>query len=660
MDEAGIAGPGRDALRQLLHDLRSQSVVVSGFADMLLGQADLLSAAQRHDRLEVIARNARRLTEVVDAWGDRDSPVAAEPPRPATAVGTAAAGSLGDGEVLLIVEDNDDHHELLVGMLRSAMPTARTVRATCLVDAQLVAVEQSPTCCLVDLSLPDAHGLEAITGLRSLVATLPIIVVTATKDERLGMDAVRHGAQDYLVKGRFDGDALRRAITYAVERGRLEATLAHQALYDGLTKLPNRVHFVERLERVLARMDRDPRTVAVFFLDLDGFKDVNDILGHDVGDRLLQAVAERLAATVRRTDTVARLGGDEFTILAEGLNDRADAARLADQLLSVFTAPFPLDETDQFLSASIGVAFATSGSDAAVLLRDADTAMYRAKENGRARSELFDDRLRTRVLERFEIEQGLRVAIPKGELDLHYQQQVDLRTGRAFGAEALLRWQHPKLGFLLPDKFLRVAEDSRLIVPMGRWVLERACADALAWAPTDEGVEPEVWVNVSPHQLERPDFTAVIESTLEATGLDPRRLGIEITETCLVPDACAAALVLGSIRAMGVRVAIDDFGTGYSSLRWLQRLPVDVLKLDQSFVSELGTPDGRTAIVESVITLAHGLGLKVIAEGVETEAQRRILMELGCDEGQGYYFARPRPRARLWDETAHSSDVSVG
>jgi diguanylate cyclase (GGDEF)-like protein/PAS domain S-box-containing protein len=420
-----------------------------------------------------------------------------------------------------------------------------------------------------------------------------------------------------------------------------EEDLAQQALHDPLTGLANRALLMDHLGVALERARRRSFAPAVLFLDLDRFKVVNDSLGHRAGDELLTGVADRLVALLRGGDVVARLGGDEFVILLEEVRDAEDAAEVAHRILRAVRDPFPLDGEEVFVTASIGIAVADPSSTPDDLLRDADAAMYRAKALGRDRVELFDAALREEATARLQLETSLRRALESGELAVFYQPEVDLLTGEVVGAEALVRWRHPTSGLLEATSFIELAEETGLILDIGAWVLGEACRQAAAWRTVQATRLPMVRVNLSARQILQPDLLAMVVAALETSGLPASALCLEITETALMADAAAGLDVLSSLRALGVQLAIDDFGTGYSSLARLKRFPVDVLKIDRSFVDGLGTDPDDTAIVTAIVGLADALGLTVTAEGVETVEQRDELVRLGCLRAQGFLFARP-------------------
>ncbi len=413
----------------------------------------------------------------------------------------------------------------------------------------------------------------------------------------------------------------------------------HLAYHDGLTALPNRALFMTRLTTALTQAMRHRYKVAVLFLDLDRFKEINDSLGHSAGDTLLKSAAQRIRTSVRESDTVARFGGDEFTILIPIIGRVEDAGRIAANIIEALREPIRIGDRDIVVTTSVGIAiYPLDGEDAETLVRNADTAMYGAKQQGRDAYRLYAAAMNSRSLERLELENRLRMALRNNELTLYYQPLMDLRQGGVFGLEALIRWNHPELGLLLPDKFIATAEVSGLIVPIGKWVLREACKQARGWL--NRGLDLIVSVNLSPRQFAQPDLVFQVQSALAEAGLPAGNLELEITESSAMHDVDQTIRVLRELKRLGVRISIDDFGTGYSSLSYLKNFPVDTLKLDQSFVRDITEPqDG--AIASGIISMAHNLSLLVLAEGVETEGQLNFLRRNNCDRLQGYLFSVP-------------------
>jgi diguanylate cyclase (GGDEF)-like protein/PAS domain S-box-containing protein len=422
----------------------------------------------------------------------------------------------------------------------------------------------------------------------------------------------------------------------------LTAKMRHQAQHDFLTNLPSRVLLNDRVSLAIALARRSKAYPVLLFLDLDKFKHINDSLGHGVGDQLLQAVAGRLRACVRTSDTVSRYGGDEFVILLADERHPQDAALTAGKILHALAMPFLIEEHEVHTSTSIGIGvFPFDGMDAATLIKNADTAMYHAKERGRNNYQFFHQAMNQRAVERQLIESNLRRALEQGEFTLHYQPKVDLQNHRITGVEALLRWMHPEWGLVQPERFIAIAEECGLIVPIGRWVLREACLQAVRWREAGiPGVS--IAVNVSAVEFRQRDFFDQALAIIEETGADPDRVQLELTETVLMRDVATSADLLARFKTVGVKIAVDDFGTGYSSLSYLSQFPIDVLKIDQSFVRAIDGPAGKNgAIVGAVIDMGRNLHQRVIAEGVEDEEQLAFLKAHDCDEAQGYLFSRP-------------------
>ena len=432
----------------------------------------------------------------------------------------------------------------------------------------------------------------------------------------------------------------------AIEQRQLTDQLAYQAHHDALTGLPNRLLFQERLRQSILQARRAGSMVALLYFDLDRFKLINDTLGHASGDTVLTRVASRLRSSLRETDTLARMSGDEFTVIAPGLKNPQHASLIAETVLKSLREPFELERQEFYVTASVGISiYPRDAMDAETLQRNADNAMYRAKSLGKNRFEYFiPDVNRAVATQRLEMETCLRRALDRGEFALHYQPQFDVKSGKLVGQEALLRWAHPKLGDVAPDQFIPIAEENGLIIPIGTWVLQEACRQTAAWR---QGGHPlkGISVNVSAVQFNRPDFVKTISEVLSGAGLDAKYLEIELTESLVIRDVLESARKMAELRALGVQISVDDFGAGYSSLSYLQRLPIDVLKLDRSFVEEFKNSTGNSSLVEGIVSLAHRLGIRVTAEGIETEEQLDLVHRSGCDKVQGFLLGRPSPAA---------------
>ena len=438
------------------------------------------------------------------------------------------------------------------------------------------------------------------------------------------------------------------AVRDVTDRGQAADALVHQATHDALTGLPNRALFMDRLEHALARARRSQATLAVTFLDLDHFKLVNDTSGHETGDMVLVALTPRLSGALRPSDTIARFGGDEFVVLCEDLSSQQDAIQIAQRIVDACNQPLQIGACEYLVSVSAGVAIVDDPASApADVLRDADAAMYRAKAIGRGRVEVFDERMRARLIERTTIESGLRQALERGELRVHYQPVVSLARNEIVAAEALLRWQHPVRGLLEPATFLDVAERSGLVVPIGAWLTEEACRQAVRWRDAHPERPVHVLVNVSSRELVRADLASLVTSVLRSSGLPAGLLGVEIKESMLLDDEQAAARALRELKAIGVRLLLDDFGGGFSSLGQLRRFMIDALKIDHAYVDGLGRDPVAGAIVGAVLSIANALDVGVTAKGVETREQLSRLRAHGCPFAQGYLFARPGPAAAL-------------
>jgi diguanylate cyclase (GGDEF)-like protein/PAS domain S-box-containing protein len=690
---------------------------------------------------------------------------------------------------ILLIEDNPGDARLIREMLdeQGSQRIDLTV-VECMKDAEKHLAENSVDIILLDLGLPDAQGLEAVSRAHAAAPHVPLVVLSGLSDESLAVQTLQQGAQDYLLKGPFEPrDVLLRALRYAVERKIIEeklfdekeraqvtldcigdavictdvegnitflnlvaerltgwslieaagkpmaeafqivnaitrqttpnpmeksvvqnragklpancilirrdghevfiedsvapihdragnvtgsvlvfrdvsaahalaAQIAHLAEHDSLTDLPNRLLLNDRLEQAIAMAARLNDKIAVLFLDLDGFKHINDSLGHPIGDKLLQSVAARLRDCVRAPDTISRQGGDEFVVLLRTLHTPEDAIVATNRILKSVAIPHFIDRRELHVTTSIGVSlYPGDGKDAETLIKNADTAMYQAKESGRHGYKFFRPEMNVRAVERQSIEQDLRNALEREEFSLHYQPKIDLKTGEISGLEALIRWNHPVRGMVPPLQFIPIAEDCGLILPIGAWVLREACMQARAWADSDL---PRITmaVNVSAVQFRNESFLEQMFATIRETGMDPRFLEVEITESVLMKHAELATTILHALRDKGVRVSVDDFGTGYSSLSYLRKFPLDALKIDQSFVRQITPKPEDAGIVSAIISMGQGLNLRVIAEGVETAEDLAFLKAHNCDEAQGYLFSRPLPAKELmsWQESYRS------
>jgi diguanylate cyclase (GGDEF)-like protein len=540
---------------------------------------------------------------------------------------------------VLVVEDNARYAGLIEHMLGSDFAVER---AATLGDA-VAALQHGGRygCILLDLLLPGTDRLDAVEAIRSLAPDCPIVVLTGMEDGGLALEAMKTGVQDYLYKGDIEPETLRRSVLYAMERKR--AQLAHEALHDPLTGLPNRTLFRDRCLQALSGIGRTTSGIGVLFVDLDGFKQVNDSLGHAAGDRLLLEVADRIRHALRAGDTVSRFGGDEFTVLGATLDNRHDASLLAQRVTQALGAPFTIADREVSFTCSIGIAFTFDrDTDPDALIHDADLAMYRAKERGGACYEVFGQSLRARTVKRRELAAELRAALDEEQLRVAYQPQVELATGRMSGLEALARWQHPERGLVAAGEFIRVAEDTGMIHELGRWVLSRACRDYAGWRAAG-ALEDEVGlaVNLSPRQLAHGDVVDATAAALAETGINPRRLCLEVTEGAVVSNGVRAGSVLKRLKSLGVCIAIDDFGVGYASLGYLERFPIDMLKIDRSLVDGVASEARKQRVVATVMALAETLGLTVVAEGIELPEDAQELIALGCTYGQGFLYARP-------------------
>jgi diguanylate cyclase (GGDEF)-like protein len=585
---------------------------------------------------------------------------------------------------ILVVDDVPDNLRVL-----STTLTERGYQVRCAKNgamALLTTQKEPPNLILLDIKMPEMDGYQVCEKLKADKATLdiPIIFLSAFDDALDKVKAFAVGGADYITKpfqieelvvrvqhqlalqaAKFEISQLNAELEQKVQHrtAQLEVVISQlnqeiaghqqtqsqlmtQALHDALTGLPNRTLFMEHLQKSLQRCHRiENHLFAVLFIDLDRFKVINDSWGHTVGDQLLIGVAQILKQCTREIDTVARLSGDEFALLLNDLESLQDAIKVAERLLGTLISPIHLANHTVFSGASIGIVFgSTSYHNGMELLRDADIAMYRAKALGKGRYAIFDQEMYAQTIHLSQVETDLRYALERQEFLLYYQPITCLKTKQILGFEALLRWQHPTRGLIFPDQFITIAEDSGLIIPIGEWVLQEACQQLYNWHLQFPNVEPlSISVNLSIKQIKQYNFLSTLDQILTDTGLQGEHLRLELTESMLMDQSEKTMKLLSSIKDRKVQFSIDDFGTGYSSLSYLHHFPIDTLKIDRSFVNQINAEGNHDEIVKTIITLAHSLGMKAIAEGVETEHQSTHLKNLSCEAAQGYFFSKPIP-----------------
>lgn len=562
----------------------------------------------------------------------------------------------------LLVEDDPGDTMLLRRYLARSITTRFEVNvATRLAEAVERLGEETFDVVVLDLSLPDSHGLQTLSRIREAAPDTALVVMTGLDDEELALATANEGAHGYMAKGEASTASLVRHLRLAIERHRmvheLEAARTHAsqlAERDPLTGLANRLLLEQELSSTIESARQSGRSMAAMMIDLDHFKRINDTFGHPAGDYVLRKVAKRLRENVRVTDSVARLGGDEFVVVLQTLSCETDAAQVAETLRSVIAKPIAHLDSSYHTGCSIGIAtFPSSGQDPGSLLKAADLALYHAKRAGRGVFRFYTESMRKEVVRRTELEANLSAALETGEFVLHYQPIVDLASDRIVGAEALLRWHHG--GQLVPPAdFLPVAEETGMIVPIGEWVMVEACRQAAEWT---RGVDDDFYVavNLSPSQLRLGDVWSNVLAALESSGLAASRLQLEITESSLVDESGETREALGQIRGLGVRIAIDDFGTGYSCLAYLKRLPLDAIKIDRAFVAGLPDELSDAKLTATIVTMANGFGAETIAEGIERVDQVDFLREVGCPKAQGFLFSPPVPPESIAVLRAHSS-----
>lgn len=548
---------------------------------------------------------------------------------------------------LLMVEDNPDDEALVLRAIRKGGFNVEHVRVENSEDLITALSKEDWDIVLSDYQMPEFNGLAALKVVKERQKDLPFIIVSGTIGEEVAVEAMRGGAQDYLMKDNLTRlvPAIRRELNDSDERQALrvaQQTLRHQAYHDVLTGLPNRWLLRDRIEQAIAYAKKNTQQLGVLFLDLDRFKNLNDSLGHLVGDHLLRAVAQRLSSKLSERDTLARLGGDDFVILISEVESESNLKNIARNISNLFKEPFVLDDKEVYVDSSIGIAhFPSNGGNVDVLIKNAEAAMYFAKDPAQDSIQFASEEIQAATMYRFSIENELRSAIKESELNVYYQPQFSLIDGKITGVEALVRWQHPVHGFTPPDKFIPVAEETGLIIQLGEWVLRQVARDFAVMK--EAGCAPKrVAVNLSARQLYHPETLNTLHDAISGSSL-VHALEVEITESGIMQNPEKAVSNLNAIQGMGIGISIDDFGTGYSSLAYLKRFPIDTLKIDRSFVRDITIDKDDATIVKTILAMASALNLCVIAEGIETQEQFEYLADLKCDEGQGFMFARPMP-----------------
>ena len=541
---------------------------------------------------------------------------------------------------ILLVEDDSDDAEFLRLSLGQRDDSVSVTHAKLLSEAVAALDSDRFDVVLLDLNLPDGRGAECVSKIQQAENLLPIVVLSGHGDEDYAVEILNSGVQDYLVKWEGDGRTILRAIRYAIERKRAEAKVNYLARYDSLTRIPNRTYFCDQLAQATTRAVRRGRTMAMLLLDLDRFKTVNETLGHEAGDALLREVVQRLTGCIREGDLLGRLGGDEFAVLLEDVEGPQIEA-LARTIGDAFKTPFNVGGRQVSVTASAGITVCPAdGNDPVALLNNADIAMYRAKEQGRNTVKFFASSMHDEILSYHRLDTDLKNALAREQFKLVYQPQIRLADHRIEAVEALLRWHHPERGILEPEQFLTAAEESGQIIPVGVWVIEEVCRQLKRWEAAGTPL-PRVAINVAGVQFRQPRFHETVRSILEAHSVDPTLIELELAERSLMADTNGTRDSLRALKRIGLRLAIDDFGAGYSCLSYLRQFPLDVLKIDRSFVSDLEKSIDAQVICSAILSIAHALSLDAVAEGIESEQQLAFLSRNDCLYGQGFFFSQP-------------------
>ena len=567
---------------------------------------------------------------------------------------------------VLVVEDQEDIRETLstlIGLWAQSVQSAANGQ-----EGYEAYQKFSPDIIITDIRMPVMSGLEMIRQIKAHNPTFPVLITTAFQDPEYLLDAIELKVDGYIVKPIRKKDLKNRlelvakSLLYEAESAKrlqeqrlyqeklaqqnqklfdAQRNLHHQAHHDTLTNLPNRLLFLDRLNQTIKHAKRYEKQLAVLFMDLDHFKEINDTLGHDAGDQLLITVARKLESAIRKSDTVARLGGDEFTLILEDIEESNDIITITQKILYLMTQPVSIEDNEFYTSFSIGIAlYPNDGESAETLLKNADAAMYRVKEEGRNNYQFYTEDMTTRAFERMHLETQLRKAIENHEFELYYQAQLDLSSQKIIGMEALIRWNHPNLGIVPPSQFIPLAEDTGLIIQIDDWVMEKGIVQWVEWLK--KGIDPgKLSLNLSQLQLDTPNFIKKVTNLIDNYQIDPHKIIFEVTESQIMKNPKKAIKILQELSTLGIELAIDDFGTGYSSLSYLKQLPINKLKIDQSFIHDIPQDMDDMEITRTIIAMSKGLHLDIIAEGVETKEQSEFLTENGCNEVQGFYYHKP-------------------
>jgi len=550
-------------------------------------------------------------------------------------------------KAVVLVADDDPAIRLVI---RHAMQQNgyHVIEASNGLEAVQFSIRQIPDLILMDAVMPEMDGFRATQEIRKIEACddTPILIATSLDDDASIARAFNVGACDYITKP-FNWSVLKHRVHRMIQAANAQRRIQHLAYHDALTGLPNRMLFMDRIDQAISRAQREEGQFALLFIDIDHFKVINDSMGHDAGDQLLNLISRRLRDILRKSDTVARLGGDEFTVIIEYLQDSDDVIQITKNILSALDLPAEVNGKQVYVGGSIGIAmYPQDGDNFGVLLKNADTAMYKAKELGRNTFQFYASEMSHKAMQRLELENQIRTALKEEQFEVYYQPKVDLQNNTCIGVEALVRWNHPQRGLISPDDFVPLAEEIGLITQLDEWVMKAACLQFMQWKQQGYPLN-NLSVNISSRHFKEGNLIEYCTTLLEMTGIAPEYLEIELTESALVDNYSNAKYILDKLHTMGLRIALDDFGTGYASMAYLKEFPFDTVKIDRSFIRDIPQDHEDAAIVTAMIQLSQALRLNIVAEGIETDQQRHFLYDNACGYGQGYLWSRPVSAADL-------------